>query len=435
MAKPDGGIVDLFAGAGGWDEGLRELGHEAVGIEFDQLACATGEAAGHARQLADVAALDPLDFAPCWGLIASPPCQAYSLAGKGLGRIDKPHVIACAHELTAGHDSRAEHAAACRDPRSLLTVEPLRWALSLRPRWIALEQVPPVLELWSIIAGLLAVHGYHTSVAVLGAEQYGIPQTRRRAFLIASLDGPVQLPAPTHRSYNPRKPYETREDEQHLEPRVSMGQALGWSRPGVARTHANTQRGRRPGGLARSLDRPANTLDTACGAWTFEPIPTADTRPAGLNPRQGGARIRGVDLPAFTLVASGLAHGQPLWVHRRPATTICGDRRVQPPGHKRNAADPRRFEGRSGTRAARVTVRQAAILQGFRPDYPWQGSRVCSPRRSLRASGRIEDAWRTFQRRSQDVLARRSTRRDRLPRRRSVALVRRWHLSAKAVGS
>lgn len=374
--RPRGWIVDLFAGAGGWEEGLRQLGHEAVGIELDQLACATAEAAGHARVRADLAALDPMQFAPCWGLIGSPPCQAYSVAGKGLGRFDKPRVIACAHELAAGADTRAEHAAACRDEGSLLTIEPLRWALALRPHWIALEQVPPVLELWTLFAALLAVHGYKATAGVLSAEQYGVPQTRKRAFLIASLDGPVELPAPTHRSYNPRRPYETREDESHLLPWVSMGQALGWSYPGVARTHANTQHGRRPGGLARSLDRPANTLDTACGAWTFEPIPTAETTPHGLDPRQGGSKVRGVDLPAFTLIASGLAHGQPLWVHRRPATTICGDRRVQPPGHKRNAADPPgRFEGRSGTRAARVTVRQAAILQGFRPDYPWQGSR------------------------------------------------------------
>ena len=41
-------------------------------------------------------------FGEVWGLIASPPCQAYSLAGKRLGRQDKPHVIACAHELAAG---------------------------------------------------------------------------------------------------------------------------------------------------------------------------------------------------------------------------------------------------------------------------------------------------------------------------------------------
>lgn len=199
-------VVDLFAGAGGWDEGLRELGLSALGIDSDRWACATARAAGHERIEADIATLDPEAFAPVWGLIASPPCQAYSNAGKGLGKVDKPHVIACAHELAAGHDSRAEHLAACRDPRSLLTVEPLRWALGLRPRWIAFEQVPPVLELFSLFAGLLAAHGYEASAGVLSAERFGVPQTRKRAFLIASLDGPVALPEPTHRSYNPRRP-------------------------------------------------------------------------------------------------------------------------------------------------------------------------------------------------------------------------------------
>lgn len=325
-------IVDLFAGAGGWDEGLHQIGHEAIGIEFDKLACATGRAAGHARVCADVAALDPHNFAPLWGLIASPPCQAYSSAGKRLGQIDKPHVIACAHELAAGSDSRAEHGAACRDPRSMLTVEPLRWALALRPRWIALEQVPRVLDLWSLFVSLLAAHGYHATAGVLSAEQYGVPQTRKRAFLIASLDGPVQLPAPTHRSYHPRKPHQTPASELHLRPWVSMAQALGWSDGGG---HATA-----------------------------------------LNPRQFTNRLRPVDAPAITMVATMLATGRPRWVFERPATTIACDRRVQPPGHKANAADPPgRYDGRAGTNAPRVTVEQATVLQGFRRDYPWQGSR------------------------------------------------------------
>lgn len=374
--RPKGRIVDLFAGAGGWDEGLRELGHEALGIEFDKLACATGEAAGHPRLLADVAALDPQQFGPLWGLIGSPPCQAYSNAGKKLGLDDKQHVIACAHELAAGNDSRAEHAERCKDRRSLLTVEPLRWALALKPRWIALEQVPPVLELWTIFASLLALHGYQAVAGVLSAEQYGVPQTRRRAFLIASLDGPVRLPEPTHRSYNPRKPCEVREHERHLRPWVSMGDALGWRRPGVTYTNNQTCSGRRPKGLRRPTSCPARTLDTCSGSWTIEPIRDATTVPDGLDPRQGAAKVRPLDVPAFTLISSGLAHGQPNWVHRRPATTILGDRRVQAPGHKRNAADPPgRYQGRNGAGAARVTVEQATILQGFRRGYPWQGSR------------------------------------------------------------
>jgi DNA (cytosine-5)-methyltransferase 1 len=156
--RQSGRILDLFAGAGGWEEGLRMLGLSALGIETDPHACATAEAAGHERLQADVAELDPLQFEPVWGLVGSPPCQAYSAAGKGLGRADKPLLIACAHELAAGNDSRRAWREGCRDPRSLLTVEPLRYALALRPRWVALEQVPAVLELWAVFAGLLAGH-------------------------------------------------------------------------------------------------------------------------------------------------------------------------------------------------------------------------------------------------------------------------------------
>lgn len=263
-------VVDLFAGAGGWDEGLRELGLSAVGIEWDHWACATARAAGHRRLEADVAALDPLDFAPVWGLVGSPPCQAWSLAGSGLGRQDKQLVIACAHELAVGHDSRAELLARCRDPRSLLTVEPLRWALALQPRWIALEQVPPVLELWSVFCELLGAHGWSATCGILSAERYGLPQTRRRAYLVASLDGPAELPAPTHRSYDARRPDLVREEERDLLPWVSMAGALGWARDAVTHTNNQTNGGGRPRGLRRPVSRPAHTLDSASGSWTVE---------------------------------------------------------------------------------------------------------------------------------------------------------------------
>jgi DNA (cytosine-5)-methyltransferase 1 len=265
-----GTIIDLFAGAGGWDEGLRDLGYTAVGIDVDRWACATARAAGHERIEADIAAIDPMEFAPVWGLIGSPPCQAYSTAGKNLGRFDKERVIACAHELAAGHDSRAEHLAACRDPRSLLTVEPLRWAVALRPRWITLEQVPGVLELWSLFAGLLAAHGYDATAGVLSAERYGVPQTRKRAYLVASLDGPAELPAPTHRSYNPRHPDEVREEERDLLRWVSMADALGWARDAVTFTNNQTRGGTLPRGVSRPATCPARTVDSASGSWTVE---------------------------------------------------------------------------------------------------------------------------------------------------------------------
>lgn len=365
-------IVDLFAGAGGWEEGLHTLGRTALGIEFDPIAALTAQVAGHARLVADVAALDPLEFGPVEGLIGSPPCQAYSTAGKGLGRVDKPQVIACAHELAAGNDSRAERAALCRDPRSLLTVEPLRWALALRPRWVALEQVPAVLGLWSEFAGLLAVHGYHVAVGVLSAEQYGVPQTRRRAFLIASRDHAVELPAATHRSYDPRHPDRVRDEEQRLLPWVSMGEALGWTGQAVAWTNSQTNHGTRPRGLGRRLDCPARTLDTSSGSWTIHPSDPDGALPAAMDNLQKGSRPRTLARPSFTVCAS-----PPAWISRRPATTIMCDPRVQPPGHKRNARDrPGSYPGRGGGEAVRVTVEQASVLQGFRPDYPWQGSRT-----------------------------------------------------------
>ena len=320
-------ILDLFAGPGGWGEGLRLLGCEARGIDSEPLACATAEAAGHERLLADVAALDAGDFSGTWGLVASPPCQAYSRAGKGLGALDKPSVLACAHELSEGVDSRARHRARCEDERSLLTVEPLRWSLALRPRWLALEQVPAVVELWSAFADLLGEHGYRCAVGVLSAERFGVPQVRKRAFLIASLDGAVGLPAPTHRSFDPRR-HEPPKDEAHLPRWRSMAEALGRRRePGRLRHD-----GARPG---RSLDSPSDAVLADSREWRIESLPE--------------------------------------WTQRRPATTLLGDPRITAPGSWPRCG--RRAEIVRG-RPVRVTVEQAGVLQGFRHDYPWRGSRT-----------------------------------------------------------
>jgi DNA (cytosine-5)-methyltransferase 1 len=391
VREQPGRILDLFAGAGGWEEALRRLGLSALGVESDGWACETARAAGHERLQADVTMLVPGTFSPVWGLIGSPPCQAYSTAGRGLGRADRPVVIACAHELAAGRDSRAERLEQCRDPRSLLTVEPLRFALALKPRWIALEQVPAVLELWTLFAELLCARGYRSAAGILSAERYGVPQTRKRAFLIASLDGPVCLPVPTHRSYKPRS-REVPEEELALEPWVSMAEALGW--PASAGTNRTRDRrpvcdaaaaasrrqghagwvwrnGNQPNAALRSERAPAPTIHFGHRANQVEWVPGA------YDARQCGARLRPVGEPAPTMLASGLAKGVPLWAAERPATTVACDRRVHPPGHKQNGSDrPGRYEQRRGANAVRVTTTQAAVLQGFDPRYPWQGPRT-----------------------------------------------------------
>lgn len=432
-----GRILDLFAGAGGWEQALAMLGLHAVGVETDPWACETARAAGHERLQADVAEIDPVSLGPVWGLVGSPPCQAYSTAGKGLGRADKPLVIACAHELAAGNDSRRAWQEGCRDPRSLLTVEPLRYALALKPRWVALEQVPAVLELWSLFAELLCAHGYQAAVGVLSAERYGVPQTRKRAFLIASLDGPVSLPDPTHRSYNPRRK-ETPPAEEGLLPWVSMADALGWTaceRVGFPRrndtpsNHAtNTDTGAYRARDRRAASEPSATLTARTRSWTrtpcvqirrsgeritegFDPthapaqavtsrvdrwqaqgIDRGEGRERGgwawRNGTQANAAVRAAAEPAPTVhfghsanqvewVPCDPADGKPAWAGERPATTVACDQRVHPPGHKENASDPPgRYQQRRGANAVRVTVQQAALLQGFPCDYPWQGPRT-----------------------------------------------------------
>ncbi|MFT3863998.1 MAG: DNA cytosine methyltransferase [Solirubrobacterales bacterium] len=331
-------ILDLFAGAGGWDEGLRRLGHEALGIELDPTACESAEAAGHERLRADLAALDPAELAPVWGLIASPPCQAWSSAGTGAGRLDRRQVIACARELAAGRDTRERRSRRCRASGSLLTVEPLRWALALRPRWLAFEQVPAVAELWRLFAGLLEPHGYRSATGLLSAERYGVPQVRRRAFLVASLDGEVSLPAPTHRSYSPRR-HHVPEAEAGLPEPVGTARALGLPESGALVTNRHGY-GERPWQGRRPLSAPSFTILSSSYEWRIEgrPAPGADAR-----------RRRGSWAPAECRRSAE---------SRRPATN----------------AQTRRLPARS--RRVRLAPEQAAVLQGFRHDHPFRGSRA-----------------------------------------------------------
>ena len=284
-------------------------------------------------------------------------------------------MIACARELSAGRDTRARRLKGCRDERSLLTVEPLRWALSLRPRWVALEQVPPVLELFSLFAELLGSHGYRSAVGLLSAERYGVPQARKRAFLIASLDGEVELPEPTHRSFNPRR-HDVPEAERHLPGWVSMAKALGWGEQAVMRTNRSNY-GRHPDRSVRSLDRPSYTLVGSTRLWTIEPhsanVSSDRLPPASRSERLPAPCARHSKRREAAREGETPSGGVPGWAHRRPATTLLGDPRVSAPGSwprcGRRAALVR-------GRAVRVTVEQAGVLQGFRHDYPWRGSRM-----------------------------------------------------------
>ncbi len=396
-------MLDLFAGPGGWDLGARALGLDPLGVEVDVDACRTRLAHGLRTLMADVAAIDPVQFAPIVGLIGSPPCQGYSSAGSGAGRRDLERVVRCMEAMADGVDLRAElrdelcepepgalFGFATEDTRSLLVVEPLRFALVLRPRWIALEQVPPVLPLWEVMAQLLIGHGYRTWTGKLRADEYGVPQTRERAFLLASLDHQPEPPEPTHQRWakgaEPVRPV----DAAGRLPWVTMAEALGWgmtARPSTTLVSRPLDGGSGArAALAAELDagrwydRRASPQAQAADRHQDEPAPTITAngldgqhvwRLKGTN--QQNATRRAPDEPARRRSPEGNL-ALPEWVAERPATTVAGDHRVHPPGHKTNASDPPgRYDGRAGQNAIRVTIEEAAVLQGFPPDYPWRG--------------------------------------------------------------
>jgi DNA (cytosine-5)-methyltransferase 1 len=235
-------VVDLFGGPGGWAEACRQLGLTEIGIEWDEAACQTRKAAGHAVIRADVATYPTHPFVGrTAGIIASPPCQAWSTAGKRKGELDRANCHRLVDRMMAGDDSIDW--TDWEDDRSPLVGQPVRWVRDIRPEWVALKQVPAVLGLWQHIGRVFDAWGYSTWAGTLLAADYGVPQTRERAFLIASTTRRAEPPAPTHcKGGHPVGLF----DDSGLEPWVSMAAALGWGmteRPSVTITAGEGRQG------------------------------------------------------------------------------------------------------------------------------------------------------------------------------------------------
>lgn len=256
--------VDLFAGPGGASTGLVSLGFTELGIEKDESACETRKAAGLDTLQADISQLDPLDY---WGLLAlwaSPPCQGFSRAGlqKGIGDAKRiiEHIQKCEDEGEWVPFSDDE---GWKDHRSHLVLEPLRWAIIAQPRFMVWEQVPFVQIIWDACKATLEAFGYHVWTGKVHAEQYGVPQSRERALLIASLDGPVDRPPPTHSKYYPRRPEKL---DPGVKQWVTMAEALGWDANDHGVMRSNYGSGGDPSARGeRSSDGPAPTVTTKIG--------------------------------------------------------------------------------------------------------------------------------------------------------------------------
>lgn len=89
------------------------------------------------------------------------------------------------------------------DERKDLLSSFARFIVRFQPDLLLIENVPgikadaksnPLFDLLSLLDEL----GYQYDYDIVMAHDYGVPQSRRRLLLVASLLGPIKLPAPTH---------------------------------------------------------------------------------------------------------------------------------------------------------------------------------------------------------------------------------------------
>jgi len=69
-------------------------------------------------------------------------------------------------------------------------LQTIRWAKALKPRWIVLENVPQIASWprWSEMVEELKSVGYQIEQYILDSEKFGVPQSRRRLFMVGDLE-------------------------------------------------------------------------------------------------------------------------------------------------------------------------------------------------------------------------------------------------------
>ena len=187
MSRPIG--IDLFAGAGGMSLGFEQAGFDIVAaVEIDPIHCATHEynfpdttticasvidlTGAEIRRRAKLGTKD-IDV-----VVGGAPCQGFSLMGKR----------------------------AFEDPRNQLVFHYVRIVQELNPKYCVFENVRGLTlgkhaQFLEELIVALGAAGYDvlTPYQVLNAADYGVPQDRRRLFLVGTRQGlkSPDYPAPS----------------------------------------------------------------------------------------------------------------------------------------------------------------------------------------------------------------------------------------------
>jgi DNA (cytosine-5)-methyltransferase 1 len=181
MNRPIG--IDLFAGAGGMSLGFEQAGFDIVAaVEIDPIHCATHEYNFPATTTicasvtdltgADIRRRAKLGNKDIDVVMGGAPCQGFSLMGKR----------------------------ALDDPRNQLVFHYVRIVKELQPKYCVFENVKGLTlgahaQFLAELIEALAAAGYDVLIPyqVLNAADYGVPQDRRRLFLVGTRQG-LKLP-------------------------------------------------------------------------------------------------------------------------------------------------------------------------------------------------------------------------------------------------
>lgn len=316
--------ADLFCGCGGMSLGFERLGFECVGaIDEDEDAAAT-----YAENIGVDPVVDDITTYVAGGVLDE----------FGIDRGDLDVLISCAP--CQGFSQHRNKHDVDHDERNTLVSFSAELAVEMEPEFFVLENVPELIrgskeKYWQRTYEILKDEGYLVESAVLNAADYGVPQRRRRAIIVARKDGrKVRLPNPTtddHRT--------VRDAIGHLPP-VEAGETAD-SDP-MHRAPNHTQR----------IVEMMSLIPDDGGSWMEIPEPHQDEYWLDSMKK----RAKKGDMGSFCDTYGRMHWDRPAGtITRKSSTPSCG--RYVHPEQNRN-----------------ITVREAALLQTFPEDWRFEGS-------------------------------------------------------------